>query len=562
MAEQRGVEFKLFAPYNESVKLAGSWNDWQPQDMTRGDDGWWRASVPLEDGEHPYKFDVVSKSFFAEGETLRVADPRALRITEDADENSVVVVKNGQRVDVEYDWQHNDVPLPQNHELVIYEMHIGDFSGGPGDDQEGPKGRFADAIEKLDYLAELGINAVELMPVNEYPGSYSWGYNPRSLFAVENGYGTPEDLCRFVDECHARGIRVLYDGVFNHTDGEAPLTKIDYTYWYHGQNNDPAEMQWGAKFNIEFCDEALGIWPARQHIRDAIILWLDLFHFDGIRFDATRAIRSFDFMGWLQAEIYNHIDGLKPFITIAEHVPEDPAITGPDGPFDAAWNESFSKQLMSTISTQEQDGRQPFNLDAVAGVLDPRHEGYANAANVIHYIDNHDQDRIMWQLGEANFIDDPAFRRMEMGAALLLTAPGIPLLWMGQEFGESAPRMLERQPIDWSLLQNGRNAQLHDRYKYLIDLRTHAPALQGDAFEIIHQDGERGVFVFKRWDDGGSVIVVVANIEDKHQGAVEIGNWPGDGMWHEYTHNYDVDVQGGVMRDQLAESEVKIYLKK
>ncbi len=558
----KGIEFSLFAPYNEDVALLGSWNDWQPIEMARGDDGWWRVRVPLEDGDHAYKFQLVSRSFFCEGETVQVADPRATRFSDDTYENSLITVKDGQRAFIAYDWQHDDVPLPQNHELVMYEMHVGDFSGGPGDDQEGPKGRFLDVVDKLDYLAELGVNAIELMPVNEFPGTESWGYNLRSLFSVENAYGTPEDLCRLVDECHGRGIRVIYDGVFNHLESEAPLTRIDYAYWFHEQNPDPEHMHWGPKFNIEHHDTALDVWPARQYIHDAILFWIETFHFDGIRFDATAAIDHYDFLHWLQAEIYQSVGGIKPFITIAEHVPEDPTITGPDGPLDAAWNESFSKQIMATIVGREDHGYQPYDLPRIAAVLDPRNEGYSSPLNAVHYIDNHDQDRIMWQLGQAGVLDDPAFRRMEMGAALLLTAPGLPLLWMGQEFGESAPRQLEPQPIDWALLQNERNARLRDRYRYLIELRKNTAALHNDTFEIIHQDNDRGLLAFKRWDDAGGVVVVVANIKDEHQGQVEIGNWPGDGGWHEYTHNYDIEVGGGVMRDEIAESEVKIYVKR
>ena len=256
-------------------------------------------------------------------------------------------------------------------------------------------------IEKLDYLVELGINAIELMPVSEFPGELGWGYNPRYLYAVEKSYGTPDDLCALVDECHARGIRVILDGVYNHSEVATPLAQIDHNYWYHGQPMDAPDQQWGPKFNYEFYDEQLGIWPARQFALDAILHWITHFHIDGIRFDATAIMRNFDFLYWLNASIYEHIGGAKPFITIAEHVPQDPAVTGLEGPLDAAWHEYFSKQLMATMCGQEKDGRDPYNLDALIGVIDPRRDGFASAQNVIKYIDNHDQERIMWQLGEA-----------------------------------------------------------------------------------------------------------------------------------------------------------------
>ncbi len=559
MAEDGGVPFELFAPYNDYVALIGSWNDWEPIEMVRGDDGWWRVSVPLEDGEHEYKFVVRSLSYFSPGELVQVPDPRAARVTPDTYENACVRVVNGQRVITTYEWKHDDVPLPENTQLVIYEMHIGDFRGGPGDEEAG-WGRFETVIEKLDYLVELGINAVELMPVTEFPGREGWGYVPRSLFAVENSYGQPDDLCRLVDECHARGIRVILDGVYNHGEDNTPLAKIDYAYWYYQENPDEPHVQWGPKFNYYHYDDNLGIWPARDYVRDAIRYWIEHFHIDGIRFDATAIIDNYEVLQWLRDEVRKSVADMKPFFAIAEHVPEDPTVAGLDGPMDAAWHESFSKQLMCTLLGRDAHGCQPYNMDNIARVLNPREEGYESPYNVINYIDNHDQDRIMWQLGQAGFIDDPAFRRVKLGAAILLTAPGIPMIWMGQELGESHEKTLARQPIDWALLQNERNADLMRTYAGLVALHKQAPALNSDTFELIHLDRERAILAFKRWTDEGNIVVTVANLKDEYAGEVEIGNWPEGGPWHEYLNDYDVEIHDGVLRDTLAESEVKIYV--
>lgn len=556
------ADFALHAPYNEYVALMGSWNNWEPLPMQRGDDGWWRISVPLEDGDYQYKFQVKSKSYFAEGQMLMIADPRSLVVSDDF-ENTLITIKNGRRVVTTYTWKHDDKPLPGNMDLVIYELHVQDFSGGPGDDQHGEKGRFQDTLAKLDYLVRLGINAIELMPISEFPGEHGWGYNPRYLFAVEKSYGTPDDLCALVDECHARGIRVILDGVYNHSEIATPLAQIDHNYWYYGQPVDAPDQRFGPKFNYEFHDEKFDSWPARQFVLDAILHWMTHFHIDGIRFDATAIINNYDVLEWLNTEIYRHANSAKPFITIAEHIPQDPSVTGLEGPLDAAWHEHFSKQIMATMAGKERDGRQPYNLDALIGVIDPRRDGFASAQNVVNYIDNHDQERIMWQLGEAGWIDDPAFRRMKMGAAILLTAPGMPMIWMGEEFGESAPRTghITRQPIDWALLQNERNADLRNFFQGLIAMRKNVPALRGDTFDVVHQDTERCIMAYKRWNDAGSVVVVVANLQDKFGGEVTIPNWPGDGKWHEYINNYDVEANGGALTDSLAESEVKIYIK-
>ena len=562
LSAQDGIEFRLFAPYNEAVTVAGTFNKWQPIAMVKDKTGWWRITVPLADGEYEYKFQVKSLSYFQVGKTVMVTDPRAVRLTRDADENACLTVKNGKRVITAYQWQHDDKPLPSNDSLVIYEIHVGDFTGGPGDDHDGkPKGTFEAAIEKLDYLAGLGINAIELMPCNEFPGERSWGYNPTSVFAVENNYGTPDDLCRLVDECHARGIRVIHDGVYNHSTESAPLTQIDYTYWYYKDNPDEPGNRFGPKFDYEHYDQNLSVWPARQHVRDAILFWIDQFHIDGVRFDATYLIKHFDFLSWLHLEIFQHIKH-KPFYTIAENIPQDPSVAGPNGPLDAAWHENLMQQLSATTLGTAQYGQQPFDVEALLTALDPGKEGFSGAFNVVNYIDNHDHERIMNLLGEvAKTFGDAAFRRVKLGASLLLTAPGTPMLWMGEEWGEAIPKTIDWERISWALLQNPLNADLQRYYSGLIALRKETHALQTNTIEPVFADAERSIIAFKRWDDGGGIVVTLANLKDEYAGDVQIGNWPGDGKWHEYHNNYDVEVQGGVLNDTLAESGVKIYVK-
>jgi 1,4-alpha-glucan branching enzyme len=561
MSATKNVEFKLFAPYIEGVKLIGNWNDWEPIPMEKDDGGYWQAVVPLAGGEYQYKFKLKSNSSFHSGEWIEVADPYATHFSDNGDGNAVIIIKGGQRIVTSYKWQHDGRPLPANHELVIYELHIGDFRGGPGD--EAGKGTFLGVIEKLGYLEDLGINALEFMPIKETPGEHSWGYNPRSFFAVENSYGTPDDFCQMVDECHGRGIRVILDGVYNHMEDEAPLAHIDHDYWFHPENTDPEHLRFGPKLNFFHHDQNLDIWPARKYVLDSILYWIDEFHIDGIRLDATYVIDNYDFLYEVQSTIYDHVGNVKPFYTIAEHVPQDPSVTGPDGPLDAAWRDNLSKQLMCTVLGTPKDDRKPFDVQAVSELLDPRSEGFGGAFNAINYIDNHDQDRIMLQLGEyAQTFDDAAFRRVKLGAGLLLTIPGVPMIWMGQEFGEVSPKSLDPQPLDWILLENEANAGLMRYYCRLIHLRKSLAALHHDSYEVIFQDPERGLLAFKRWDEGGGQVIVVANLKDEYAGEFEISNTGlEDGQWHEFVFDYDTQVQDSVLRDTLAESEVKIYIR-
>jgi 1,4-alpha-glucan branching enzyme len=557
------VELSLFAPYNDEVKLTSSWNDWKAQPMTKGNDGWWRIIVKVPDGRHLYKFAVKSKSYFALDQWLEVFDPYAASITDDEHERSILHVKDGKRVWVEYGWRHDDRVLPTNDQLVIYELHVGDFSGGQGDrGNQRLKGKFSDVTEKLNYLSELGINAVELMPVKEFPGK-SWGYNLRSLFAVDSGYGPPEDLCRLVDECHGRGIRVIIDGVYNHADADAPLVKIDYEYWFYRENPDPPQMQWGPKFNYGHYDSNLKIFPARKYVIESINFWVEHFHIDGIRFDATRALGDFKIMREFTDAAFK-VAKLKPFFTVAEHIPEDPAITGyPKGPMVAAWHDALSNQLRATAMQREYEGAQPDNFDALAQRMNPATNGYGSGNHVVNYLGNHDHKRILRDIADTiHVFGEAAFRRVKLAMGLLLTTPGLPMIWMGQEFGAANPKSLEPQPIDWALLANKDNKDLRDFTAKLIKFRREHPALWNDNFQVVLKDSSRKLFGYKRWNDAGGLVVVVANINDAPSGEFILEKAGlEDGPWREHISGRTFQMTGGQIKDTLEPSQVKIFVK-
>jgi 1,4-alpha-glucan branching enzyme len=564
-AEPGTIELCLFAPYNENVNLISSWNDWKPERMNKGQDGWWRIHSDLRDGEHFYKFQVKSLSFFAKDQWVEVFDPYALSITNDKLERSYLCIKNGKRLYVEYEWKHDDVPLSNNPDLVIYELHVGDFTGGKGDDTTPRlRGKFAGVVEKLDYLANLGINAVELMPVKEFPGK-SWGYNLRSLFAVDSSYGSASDLCRLIDECHGRGIRVIMDGVYNHAEADCPLAKIDYEYWFYRENPDPECMHWGPKYNFTHFDENLKLFPARKYIIESIRDWITHFHMDGVRFDATRAIADFNVMREFTDTAFKMIGGRKPFFTVAEHIPEDPAIVGyPDrGPMVATWHESFAKQLQAIATQHERDGSYPWDLDALEEKANPRTNGFGTGNHTVNYIVSHDQVRIIRQIAEqSGTFGKAAFRRVKLAVAILLTCPGLPMIWMGQEFGAANPKTLEPQPIDWELLKNKDNSDLMNFTAGLIKLRRATPALCSDNFEVLLKDKQSHLFGYKRWNDAGGVVAVLANLNDSASGDIAVDHAGlEDGQWREYVCNFDLEIKDGKLKTSLGPSEVKIFVK-
>jgi 1,4-alpha-glucan branching enzyme len=546
------IEFNLFAPYNKGVALIGSFSNWEEIPMKKGDDGYFRTSVELEDGVYQYKFRVQSNSWFFEPEQwVDVTDPYATDIDEKAGkDDGLIRVKDGQRITDTYVWQHDDKPLPADHELVIYELHVGDFSGG--EDDPYARGKYKHVVEKLDYLCELGINAIELMPLKEYPGDYSWGYNPRHFFATESSYGPTAELKNLIDECHGRGIRVIIDGIYNHSEASAPLTQIDHDYWYHHSPRDP-DNNWGPEFNYEHYDEKLEIFPARKFIGETIRFWINEYHLDGIRYDAARQIANYDFMHWIVQEAKNTA-GAKPFYNVAEHIPETTSITNVDGPMDGCWHDSFYHCILEHICGDT------FDLERLKDVIDCKRQGFLGATNVVNYLTNHDHNHVMVELGNREIFDEEAFRRSKLGVAILMTAVGVPLIWMGEEFGEYKPKQPESSKIDWTLLGNDLNRGLFEFYKGLTNLRKNNHALYTENIDFIHENPEAKVLAYSRWNEEGSRVVVVANFSEDFLAGYHLPNFPSSGTWHEWTANYDVEAgDDGIIID-LGPYEAKVLV--
>jgi 1,4-alpha-glucan branching enzyme len=544
------IEFALFAPYNNAASLVGSFSDWNEIPMAKDDQGYFRTQVDLDDGTYQYKFRVQSKSWFFEpDEWVDVVDPYATDI-DNPTQNGVVRIKDGQRIVDTYVWKNDDVSLPPDHALVIYEMHVSDFSGGETDPH--PRGKYKHAIEKLDYLCDLGVNAVELMPVKEYPGDYSWGYNPRHFFATESSYGQTSELKHFIDECHGRGMRVIMDGIYNHAESSTPLTQIDHDYWFHHEPRDP-DNSWGPEFNYEHYDENLDVKPAWQFVGNTVRFWVQEYHIDGIRYDAARQIANYDFMHWIVNEA-KQTAGPKPFYNIAEHIPETTTITNMDGPMDGCWHDSFYHTVVAHLCGDT------FDLESLKEVLDCKRQGFLGITNVVNYLTNHDHNHLMAEFANREIFDEAAFKRAKLGAALLMTAVGVPLIWMGEEFGEYKSKTIEPAKIDWGLLANDANRSLFDIYKGLIHLRKENHALHTENIDFFHEDAESKVLAYCRWNEEGSRVAVVANFSDQFLAGYQVPNFPADGTWHEWIGDYDVESGDGNILIDLPEHEAKVLV--
>ncbi|OJV92010.1 MAG: hypothetical protein BGO39_12865 [Chloroflexi bacterium 54-19] len=541
------MEFSLFAPYINRAAIQGDFTEWKEHELEKGNDGYFRSTFELADGDYEYKFWIESNSPWQLGQWVCVTDPMATDVNEMNNDNSVVHVLDGKIIVDHYEWQHDMDSLPADVELVIYELHVKDFGGN-----------FKGVVDRLDYLGSLGVNAIELMPVSEFPGDTSWGYNPRHFYAVETAYGKSADLKTLIDECHGRGIRVILDLVANHGQDENPLAQIDHNYWFKEQNTD--EFQFGPKFDYDHWDDNFKLFPARKFMNEVAFHWVTEYHLDGVRFDATALIDNFDFLHWLGDSV-KQANGMKPFYLIAEHLPIDPAIVGFGKPMDGLWHDYFYWQMTANMRESEFSGWQPFDWEKTQAAIEPARSGIIGPTAAVNYISNHDHNRLMFELGTANITGEKAFRKSKLAAAVTMTSVGVPMVWMGEEFGEYWDKSIEPRPLHWELLENQENSDLFHFYSGLIFLRKTTNALKTEHIEFFHLDEENKVLAWKRWDDGGGVVAVVANFSDNALGDYAVPNFP-EGEWHEFIFDYDKSTENGQMVDVIGASECKIYLKK
>ncbi|MBD2090909.1 DUF3459 domain-containing protein [Microcoleus sp. FACHB-1515] len=532
-----GIEFQLFAPRLSEVKLIGSFSNWEEIPMQKGEDGTFRTTIKLEDGVHHYKFRVQSLTEPA-GRTVEVNDPYVTAIDRET-QNGTVLVKSGKRFSDTYTWQYDDRELAANKDLIIYEMHLADFCGK---DLGTHKTRLQHATDRLDYLAELGVNAIELMPVTEYAGDYRWGYLVRDYFALESSYGTPQEFKQFVDECHGRGIRVLMDGIYNHSDENNPLVQIDRDYWFYHEMHYPDDPNnyWGPEFNYDNYDEQLDIKPAWKYVGDVVRFWVSNYHLDGIRFDAVRQLANNNFLKWIAQEATNAA-GEKPFYNIAEHIPDSPAITtAQDGPLEACWHESFRIFAIDAISNV-------VNFDKLKESMNPPQQGYKTAANVINYIASHDREHPLVELSDRQITGKEAFDRAKLGVVLQMTAVGVPMIWMGDEFGQDtrkAENVTNPNPLKWHLLEQELNRDLFEFYKQIIELRKQTPALRTDNIDFFHEDVDNNVLAYRRWDDSGSQVAIVVNFSNQELKRYQCPNFFANTVWKVWRSNHEVKLEG------------------
>jgi maltooligosyltrehalose trehalohydrolase len=514
--------------------------------MTRQANGWWTPEIDAAKSDSKYGFMVDGEGPFP--------DPRSPWQPDGVHSLSRTVDHTA------FEWSDSGFQAPPLSSALLYELHVGTFT---------PEGTFDAAISKLDYLAQLGVTHVELMPVNAFPGHCGWGYDGVALFAVHQPYGGPNALKRFVNACHVRRLAVLLDVVYNHLGPSG-----NYLAKFGPYYNPCYQTPWGPAVNLNGpqSDEV------RRFFCDNALMWLRDYHFDGLRLDAVHAMldtsaRHFleqlaDEVAALESQVGRHL------VLIAESDLNDPRLlwSTERGGFGlhAQWSDDFHHALHTLLTGEhagyyEDFGRMADLAKALtnAYVYDGQHSkhrkrshgrphGGLSSHRFLGYIQNHDQignrakGRRLSQLVDTD--------RLKLAAALVLTAPFVPMLFMGEEWGASTPflyfadhqepalakavsegrrkefaafgwrpedipdpqtrRTFEASKLNWSELEQPPHRELREWHEQLIQLRRGEPSLADGRFDLVQtqfNETERWLVV-----ERGS-ITVACNFDDSEQ---------------------------------------------
>jgi 1,4-alpha-glucan branching enzyme len=529
-----GVSFRVWAPFASNVAVTGSFNEWQSLPMDSEGDGYWTVTVPDAQAGQEYRYLITN----GEQQLFR-NDPRALQVTTSAG-NSVVV-------DTHFEWTDQEFKSVELEKQVVYEMHVGTFF------RPDPStiGTFEDITSKLDYLQKLGITTIELMPISTMsPEREWWGYTPMYIYTVESQYGGRHKFLEFVNAAHERGMSVVLDVVYNHL-GPADLDIWQFDGW---QENNRGGVyfynDWRGKTPWGETRPDFGRQEVRDYIVDNVRMWLYDCHVDGLRVDSTIFIRNAVGQndapdtdlpdGWRVLQQINEVARkLNPAVlTVSEDIGVNEYITKPvtvgGAGFSAQWEVHFPQVLREALCSTEPES---INFAGVLGELGRRYNN--DALQRVIYTDSHDSAAN----GSARFNEvispgnsDGLFARRQslLAAALLLTAPGIPMLLQGQEFMMGG-NFNDWKGLDWTLTDT--HAGIVKAYQHLIALRKNvhnvSAGLLGRSINLFHVDEDNKVIAYHRWNHGGpgDDVVVVINFGNRSFGNYSI-SFPRNGVWN------------------------------
>ena len=490
------VTLVLHAPYKNYVFTTGDFTDWRIHDKgymkrTPDTERYWIRIDGLESGkEYRFQYLVDNEIYIADPYADKVLDPwndsyitdvtypGLIPYPKDTTSGMVSVLQTSQ---VPYTWNTTGYHPPEKSKLTIYELLIRDFVA---------KHDFKTLTDTLSYLDDLGINAIELMPVSEFEGNLSWGYNPSFYFAPDKYYGPKNDMKAFVDSCHKRGIAVIMDIVLNHCNGQSPFVQLYLDHygadqifmkpqnpWFNTSSPNPL-YKWGADFNHES--------SSTQQLVDRVnAYWLTEYKIDGFRFDFTKGFTNTPGDGSpydasriaILKRMAGKIWSINPAAyVILEHFAPD------------AEEKELAEYGMMLWGNKNHD----YSEAAMGYSSDLTTASYLGRGwtvpHLVTYMESHDEERLMYKtvsFGDVTGDYDTrnrkvALRRMQLDALFFLSIPGPKMIWQFGELGydvsiDENGRTGEK-PIKWDYYADEDRHQLYLTYKFLNDLRKSQPA--------------------------------------------------------------------------------------
>ncbi|MGY3054170.1 1,4-alpha-glucan branching enzyme [Pedobacter sp. UYEF25] len=566
----------LYAPGKKSVSIIGEFNNWQgvanPMKNT-GDGKTWFVQIDNLDPNKEYAYQ-----FLVDG-NLKIADPYCEKILDPQNDQYISaatypnlkayptgkttgIVSIMQANQPTYTWKNASFVRPAKNNLVIYELLVRDFTVDHN---------YASTLAKLPYLKTLGINAIELMPVNEFEGNSSWGYNPSFYFAPDKYYGTKVALQAFIDECHSNGIAVVLDMVLNHSFGQSPMVQLYFdgskptaeSPWFNADPKHPFNV--GYDFNHDS--------PATKYFtKNVIKFWMQQYKIDGFRFDLAKGFTqhySTDDAGFSTYDIdriaiwkdYNNfiksIDN-NNFYTILELFADktEEQVYANEGMM--MWNNlnyNMNEATMGYIPTS----------DFSNGFY--QNHGFTKSENLVTYGESHDEERLNYK----NVAFGNAFgayvikgnlptslKREEMAAAFLFAIPGPKLVWqfgeLGYDISINTNGRTGEKPIHPEYYTDPNRKALYDAYSKFIKLKTNNVIFTAPNPTFSLNGGVK----YMKLSDASNTVVVVGNFDVVSQTAnVDFGS---SGGWVDAVGS-TINLSSNTYNASLVPGEYHIYSK-
>ena len=571
-----GATFRIWAPHARSVHVIGDFNGHRRTDtclLTRDGQGHWLGFIPGVRDRQRYIFYIVG-----DGSEGPKRDPYARELETPFPSECIIR-------EPDFHWHENGFVTPSFHEFVIYQLHVGTFFTPRLPNKAGT---FLDVALKIPYLANLGITALQLMPIQEFQTKFSLGYNGTDYFSPEMDYavadadlapyvaelnelleqkeqrryevaelhGEMNQLKALVDLCHLHGIVVLLDVVYNHAGGDFGDESL---YFF-----DRQDLTGGHRHSLYFMDKGhaggLVFDFAKPEVRDFLIqnakFFLNEYKVDGFRYDQVSVIdhdgapHGWSFCQDLTATLHAHRPGT---LDLAEYWGVNPYIVKapPEGAgFDTTLTDGLRISIRNVIADASVPDERPLDMTGLARSLWP--DNFHEQWRFVQGPENHDivykgrEQRIVRLSDPSNARSWFARSRARVATGLSLTAPGIPMLFMGQEFLEDKQwsdnfEFDQNLLLYWTGLEQGDKHMLdHVHFtRELIHLRRIRPGLKGQGFRVVHVHDQNRVLAFHRWVEGeGHDVLVVAHLGNAHRFSYRMG-FPSGGNWRE-VFNSDV----------------------